>query len=63
MMETQTARFPSNTFLWLAAGSILGSLTLRLMDRREDAVFVGEWAPTFLVLGLYSKLLRLLGRD
>jgi hypothetical protein len=63
MMERQTEKFPSNTFLWLAAGSVLGSLTLRMMDRRDDALFVGEWAPTFLVLGLYAKLLRMLGRD
>jgi hypothetical protein len=62
-IERQTARLPSDLFLWLAGGSILGSLALRIMNRRDDANFVGEWAPTFLILGLYNKLVKLHGHD
>ena len=25
--------------------------------------FVGQWAPTFLILGLYNKLVKQLGSD
>jgi hypothetical protein len=62
-IEEYTARLPSDTFLWLAGGSILASLTLKLMDRDKDALFVGQWAPTFLILGLYNKLVKVAGHD
>ena len=62
-IEEYTARLPSDTFLWLAGGSILASLTLKLMDRDKDALFVGQWAPTFLILGLYNKLVKVAGSD
>lgn len=62
-IEQYTARLPSDTFLWLAGGSILASLTLKLLGRSHDAQFVGQWAPTFLILGLYNKLVKQLGHD
>ena len=62
-IEQQTARLPSDTFLWLAGGSIAASLTLKLMGRDKDALFVGQWAPTFLILGLYNKLVKVAGSD
>ena len=62
-IEQQTAKLPSDTFLWMAGGSIAASLTLKLMGRDKDALFVGQWAPTFLILGLYNKLVKLQGSD
>ena len=62
-IEQQTAKLPSDLFLWLAGGSIAASLTLKLMGRHHDALFVGQWAPTFLILGLYNKLVKLAGSD
>ena len=62
-IEQQTAKLPSDTFLWLAGASIATSLTLRMMGQRHDALFVGQWAPTFLILGLYNKLVKLMGSD
>ena len=62
-IEEQTAKLPSDTFLWLALGSIGASLTLKLSGRDKDALFVGQWAPTFLILGLYNKLVKQLGSD
>ncbi len=57
-LEQRTANIPSVTFLTLAGASVIGSLTLYIMDRREDAMFVGQWAPTLLLLGLYNKLVK-----
>ncbi len=57
-VEKRTANIPSITFLSLAGASILASATLFLMDKEEAALFVGEWAPTFLILGLYNKLVK-----
>ena len=44
-----------DVFIVGAAFSIGASLLLRLFDRREDAQFVGQWAPTLLVAGLYTE--------
>lgn len=63
ILEEQTARLPSDTFLWAAGASIIGSLTLKVLQRDHEALFVGQWAPTFLVLGLYNKLVKQLGSD
>lgn len=62
-IEEQTAKLPSDTFLWAAFGSIGLSLVLKMIGRRHDALFVGEWAPTFLLLGIYNKLVKLHGSD
>lgn len=62
-IEQQTAKVPSDVFLWLALGSIAGSLTLQLLDRQKTSLFVGQWAPTFLLLGIYNKLVKQLGSD
>jgi hypothetical protein len=44
-----------NMFLAGAAASIAFSLFLRITGRRYDAQFVGQWAPTLLLLGLYTR--------
>ncbi|MBV9008423.1 MAG: hypothetical protein JO354_04545 [Verrucomicrobia bacterium] len=62
-IEQQTAKLPSDTFLWAALGSIAASLTLKIAGRSKDALFVGQWAPTFLILGLYNKMVKQLGSD
>jgi hypothetical protein len=62
-IEDQTAKLPSDTVLWIAGGAIATSLTLKLMGRSHDALFVGQWAPTFLILGLYNKLVKVAGHD
>jgi hypothetical protein len=60
-IEQQTAKLPSDTFLWAALGSIGLSLTLELTGNEKAANFVGHWAPTFLILGLYNKMVKLHG--
>ena len=62
-IEQQTARLPSDTFLWAAVGSIGLSLALQTMGRKDMSVFVGQWAPTFLILGLYNKLVKVEGSE
>jgi hypothetical protein len=62
-IESQTSKLPSDTFLWMAGGSIAGSLTLRLLGKKDAANWVGQWAPTLLILGVYNKMVKLLGHD
>ena len=44
-------------------GSIGGSLMFALTGNTRRANFVGQWAPTFLILGLYNKIVKLQGSD
>jgi hypothetical protein len=62
-IEQQTAKLPSDLFLWFAVGSMACSATLKMMGRSHDALFVGQWAPAFLILGLYNKIVKVLGSD
>jgi hypothetical protein len=50
-------------FLWAAVGSIAISLGFKLAGKNDKALFVGQWPPTFLLLGLYNKLVKLEGHD
>jgi len=59
-MEEQAHKLPSDLFLWAAGGSIAASITMKLMGRKHDALFIGQWVPAFLVLGLYNKLVKLI---
>lgn len=62
-IERKTALVPSDVFLYAAGGAIAASLTLKLMGREKDALFVGQWAPTLLILGLYNKIVKIFGTD
>jgi hypothetical protein len=62
-IEKQTAKLPSDTFLWAAMGSILLSLFMQIRGRRGNAVFIGQWAPVFLLLGVYNKMVKQHGHE
>jgi hypothetical protein len=62
-IEEQTAKLPSDTFLWLAIGSMIVSATMQLAGKKHASVFVGQWAPSFLLFGVYNKLVKQLGSD
>jgi hypothetical protein len=62
-IEEQTSKLPSDTFLWAAVGAMAASLTLKLLKKDEAAMFVGQWAPSLLILGLYNKIVKLGGHD
>jgi hypothetical protein len=62
-IEEQTAKLPSDTFLWMAVGAMAASATLQMTGKRHVSLFIGQWAPTFLIFGLYNKLVKQLGSD
>jgi hypothetical protein len=62
-IEQQTAKLPSDAFLWMAVGAMAGSATLQILGKQRVSLFVGQWAPTFLIFGLYNKLVKQLGSD
>ena len=62
-IEAQTSKLPSSAYLGMALGAIAASATLKAVGKNEWAMFVGQWAPTFLILGLYNKMVKQLGSD
>ena len=62
-IESKTATLPSDTFLWAALTSMAASAALHLSGQKQASVFVGQWAPTLLILGVYNKLVKQLGSD
>lgn len=62
-IEEQTARLPSDTFLWLAAASVGVSMVMRAAGKNSGSLFVGQWVAPFLLLGVYNKLVKVAGSD
>lgn len=62
-IEHFTAKLPSDVFLWAALGSIAGSITAFALNQRHLSLLVGQWVPTFLLFGVYNKIVKELGHD
>lgn len=62
-IENQTAKLPSDVFLWAALGSMAVSATLKCLKKDNTALFVGQWAAPFLLLGIYNKIVKVEGSD
>jgi hypothetical protein len=62
-IEQQTAKLPSDTFLWLAIGAMGTSAALQMSGSRQMSLFFGQWVPAFLLFGVYNKLVKQLGSD
>lgn len=61
MLSSRVENLSPDLFLTGAAVSIGLSLFLKITGRQHDAQFVGQWAPTLLLLGLYTRDGRSLG--
>lgn len=57
-IREQLREIPEDSFIVGAALSVAASLLLRSFRKHQDAHFVGQWAPTLLLLGLYAKRRR-----
>jgi hypothetical protein len=57
-VESQTAKVPSLAFLGLALGAMAASAALVVTGRKQLGNFVGQWAPSILIMGLYNKLAK-----
>ncbi len=62
-IEEQTAKAPSDIWLWAALGSMAVSFALQASGRKHTSLFVGQWAPSFLLFGVYNKLVKVAGSD
>ncbi|MEO6805256.1 MAG: hypothetical protein ABI286_11745 [Edaphobacter sp.] len=62
-IEKCTAQVPSSVYLALALGSMAASLAFQASRKPHQALFVGQWAAPFLILGIYNKLVKIHGSD
>jgi hypothetical protein len=62
-LEKCTAQVPSSAYLALAVGSMAVSLGLSAAKKSHAALFVGQWAAPFLLIGIYNKIVKLHGSD
>jgi hypothetical protein len=62
-IESQTSKAPSSLFLGLAFGSIAVSAALKASGKDNWALFVGQWAAPFLIMGAYNKMVKQHGSD
>jgi hypothetical protein len=63
LMESYSAKLPTSFFLGAALASIVGSLILKTSGKDHHALFVGQWAAPFLLLGIYNKMVKQHGSD
>ena len=63
VIEEQTAKIPSDVYLWAALGSMGVSLTMHCLGKKHSGLFFGQWAAPFLLLGIYNKLVKQEGHD
>lgn len=62
-LERYAATVPSSGFLAVALASMGLSLIFQLGGRGKWGNFVAQWVPTWLLFGVYNKLVKLEGHD
>jgi hypothetical protein len=62
-IEAQTSKMPTSGYLAFALGSMAVSAILKTVGKDDWALFVGQWAAPFLIIGVYNKMVKQHGSD
>lgn len=62
-IEEQTAKLPSDTFLWGAVAAMGVSAFFEFTGDKDKSRFVGQWVSPLLLFGVYNKLVKQQGSD
>ena len=62
-VEEYTASIPSSAYLGVAVGAMGLSLLCQLTGQGKWGNFIAQWVPTWLIIGLYNKVVKLEGHD
>jgi hypothetical protein len=62
-IEKQTAKLPSDIFLWVAIFTMAASAIIQFTKKKHWSLFIGEWAAPLLIMGLYNKIVKVEGHD
>jgi hypothetical protein len=58
-LERYTAPVPSSAYLGVALGAMGLSLLFQVTGRGKWGTFVAQWVPTWILFGVYNKLVKL----
>lgn len=61
LIEQQTAKIPSDVFLAISLGVMATSLFFEVRRNQRVSRFLGMWVAPLLVMGVYNKLVKVLG--
>ena len=62
-VEEYTASMPSSAYLGIAVGAMMLSLACQVAGHGKWGNFIAQWVPTWLIIGVYNKLVKLEGHD
>ena len=62
-IEGQTAKLPSDFFLWAGLTALGTAAILSAAGRRHSGLQIGQFAAPLLIMGLYDKLVKVAGSD
>lgn len=62
-IEGYTAAIPSSGYLGVAVAAMGVSLLCQATGQGKWGNFIAQWVPTWLIIGLYNKVVKLEGHD
>ena len=62
-IERYTASIPSSTYLAVAVAAMGFSLMAQIGGQGKWGNFVAQWVPTWLLFGIYNKIVKTEGHD
>ncbi len=61
VVEQQAAKLPSGAFLLASLGAMALSLSLEIAGQQRASRFIGLWPAPLLSMGIYVKVVKVLG--
>jgi hypothetical protein len=61
MIEHQTAKIPSHVFLMTSFVAMGVSLAAEIQGRQRISRYAGMWVAPLLIMGVYNKMVKMLG--
>ncbi len=62
-IEQVTSKIPSSAYFGMAVASMAVSVGFKAAGKSDNALFIGQWAAPFLILGVYNKMVKQHGSD
>lgn len=62
-IEEYTSDIPSTAYLGVAIGAMALSLIAQMAGQGKWGNFIAQWVPTWLIIGVYNKVVKLEGHD
>ena len=62
-IEDQTAKLPSDVYLWASMGAMAAALAFKLAKKDHLSLFFGQWVAPMLLFGIYNKIVKVSGSD